>query len=747
MAAKNNETKGLSRGKRLVIPSLTVFVTSFCIMVLELVAARLIARSLGSSLYTWTSVIGVVLAGITLGNYVGGRIADRFPAAKALGWLFAACSVTCVAIIVSNNAVGNWSSLWMFSWPMRVLTHVCLVFLLPSALLGTISPVVAKMALDRGLPTGKTVGDIYAWGAAGSIAGTFTAGYYLIAQMGTNAIVWAIAGVLLLMAILYCLRLRLLYVWAAVFGCMLIMGAAPWQWAQAAGAALALRKPARENIIYEDETSYCYVAVEQLSSAPDRRAFMQDKLKHSEMIMGDVLALEYFYTHVFAALTHALSADKDKLSVLAIGGGGYVYPRYVEKVWPGSRIDVVEIDPGVTEAAIQAFGLDRDSSIRTFTMDARNYVDTLLERESKSGLKTRYDFIYGDALNDYSVPFQLTTREFNDKIAHLLTDDGVYMVELIDSLGSGLFLAAMVNTLEKTFPYVHVITRGDLADASRNTFVVVAAKRELDVADICARYKKKSQSLWHLGESDMQRLKEKAAGLVLTDNYAPVESLLSPVVRADAANFLSSEYFKEAKRLFEQGKFDACVRQYRRIIKVAPITSVRMYNEMGMVFLKQHKWADAVEAFENALNYIAEEKLKINTANLRYNLAMALKMAAQTERAKEQFKMAVEEYRKELQANPQSAQTHALLAKCLAALGSFDEAGMHFLVAVNLNPLDVETHLELVKNLQVQGKLEKAIEHLRAAIVFMQERGKKEAAAKLQKELQALQPKQSQNNH
>ncbi len=746
MAAKKKETKGLAVSKRLIIPSLTVFVTSFCIMVLELVAARLIARSLGSSLYTWTSVIGVVLAGITLGNYTGGRIADRFPAAKALGWLFAICSVTCVAIIVSNNVVGSCRWLWKLGWPMRVFTHVCLVFLLPSALLGTISPVVAKMALDRGLPTGKTVGDIYAWAAAGSIAGTFTAGYYLIAQIGTIAIIWAIAGVLLLLAILYCLRLRVLYVWGVVFGCLLIMGAAPWHWARAAGAGLRLRKPPSETIIYEDETSYCYVAVEQLSSAPDRRAFMQDKLKHSEMIMNDVLDLQYFYTHVFAAITHGLSTDKNKLSVLALGGGGYVYPRYVEKVWPGSRIDVVEIDPGVTEAAIQAFGLDRDSSIKTFTMDARNYVDTLLERESKSGLKTRYDFIYGDALNDYSVPFQLTTREFNDKIANLLTDDGVYMVELIDSLHSGLFLGAMVNTMEKTFPYVYVITRGDLADASRNTFVAVAAKRELDVAVLCARYKKKSHSLWHLGESDMQRLKEKAAGLVLTDDYAPVESLLSPVVRADAANFLSSEYFKEAKQLFEQGKFDDCVRKYRRIIEISPITSVRMYNEIGMVFSKQHKWSDAVEAFENALAYIARQKLKLNTANLRYNLAMALRMADRTDQAKEQFKMAVEDFRKELQANPQSAQTHALLAKCLAALGSFDEAGLHFLVALNLNPLNVGTHLELVRNLEVQGKLEKAIEHLRAAIVFMQGRGKKEEAAKLHKQLQVLQSKQSQKD-
>ena len=150
--------------KFLFVPCATVFVSSFCIMVLELVAGRIIARFLGSSLYTWTSVIGVVLAGITIGNYLGGRLADRFKPVRVLAVLFATCAGACLFTIIANNHIGNWTWLWQFNWPTRILLHVTTVFLLPSALLGTISPVVAKMALERGLPTGRTVGDIYAWG-------------------------------------------------------------------------------------------------------------------------------------------------------------------------------------------------------------------------------------------------------------------------------------------------------------------------------------------------------------------------------------------------------------------------------------------------------------------------------------------------------------------------------------------------------------------------------------------------------
>jgi MFS family permease len=190
------------------VPCATVFISSFCIMVIELVAGRLIARFLGSSLYTWTSIIGVVLAGISIGNYIGGRLADRFKAARTLAILFALCAAACLIIIGLNTIVGNWTWLWRFNWPTRILLHVTVVFLLPATFLGTISPVVAKMALEKGLPTGRTVGDIYAWGAAGSILGTFVAGYYLIALMGTISIVCSVSAVMIVMALLYSIALR-----------------------------------------------------------------------------------------------------------------------------------------------------------------------------------------------------------------------------------------------------------------------------------------------------------------------------------------------------------------------------------------------------------------------------------------------------------------------------------------------------------------------------------------------------------
>jgi predicted membrane-bound spermidine synthase len=80
-------------------PYLIVFVASACGLILEIVAARILAPSIGVSLYTWTSIIGVVLAGISIGNYVGGRVADRFPSPTTLGIILLAGGLTCLSVL------------------------------------------------------------------------------------------------------------------------------------------------------------------------------------------------------------------------------------------------------------------------------------------------------------------------------------------------------------------------------------------------------------------------------------------------------------------------------------------------------------------------------------------------------------------------------------------------------------------------------------------------------------------------
>jgi tetratricopeptide (TPR) repeat protein len=594
------------------------------------------------------------------------------------------------------------------------------------------------MALERGLPTGRTVGDIYAWGAAGSIAGTFVAGFYLIAAMGTVAIIWTVGGALLLLAILYWVRSWPLRVWMVVFISALFMAVAPMQWCRTAGAALALREKPDPKVIYQDESQYCYIAVRQVSENPNRRLFMQDKLRHSDIIMGDINDLQYFYTLIFAAVTRGLSHGGETLCTLTIGGGGYVFPQYIEHNWPGSRIDVVEIDPSVTKAATEAFGLRKDTTINSIHMDGRNYVDQLLENERRGGPKIRYDFIYEDAVNDYSVPYQLVTKEFHDKIFKILADDGVYLVTLIDFYDSSLFLGAYVNTLEKTFPFVYVLSQAGAPKSIRVTFSVIASKQPLDLPPLVRAYREDLE-VWYLTPSDIQLVKQKAGQVILSDDYAPVENMLAPVVLQSASESLGWKYFGRAAELAKQSRFNESINNYRRAAQASPQLIVVAYNEIGLIYAQQGDYSKSVEAFQKAIEPGILSSEKVNVASIHFNLGVALQKLNRKTEARDHFLKAVEDFRKDLKKFPNSPELYTRLGDTLASLGDFKAAAQAFQQALNLEPHSFINYYNLARTLEFQGLYDQAIAAAQKGVLYMQSVGQKEAATQLQIYLDYLQ--------
>jgi MFS family permease len=193
-------------------PNLIVFVSSACIMILELVAGRIIAPYVGVSLYTWTSVIGVVLAGISLGNYLGGRLADRWASLRLLGGIFLLGGLSSLGIlavdVMDKLTTLDRLTASNLSLVIEIVGLTVVLFFVPCAILGTISPVVAKLAVRDLAKTGRTVGKIYAAGSVGSIVGTFATGFVLISWFGTHAIVWGVALVLLGLGLLFLLGNR-----------------------------------------------------------------------------------------------------------------------------------------------------------------------------------------------------------------------------------------------------------------------------------------------------------------------------------------------------------------------------------------------------------------------------------------------------------------------------------------------------------------------------------------------------------
>jgi len=220
------------------------------------------------------------------------------------------------------------------------------------------------------------------------------------------------------------------------------------KWARRVGLQLGVRNEKPNEKQYE--SNYYTILVRDDDEVPNTKVLMLDSLVHSYVPMDDPTRLEYEYEKIYASVTERLVAPDQPPSALFIGGGGYVFPLFLESVYACDRIDVAEIDPKVKWTAQHELTLppDDETRITTHVMDARNYVEDLLRQNATAARPVLYDFIYGDAFNDFSVPYHLTTKEFNDGVNRLLKPGGVYLINIIDIYREGLgrFLGAYVAT-------------------------------------------------------------------------------------------------------------------------------------------------------------------------------------------------------------------------------------------------------------------------------------------------------------
>jgi spermidine synthase len=465
------------------------------------------------SLYTWTSVIGVVLAGISLGNYLGGWLADRRASLHLLGVIFLLGGLSALGILavdlLGRHVPGDWPIV------ARILVHAVTLFFLPAVILGMISPIVAKLAVRDLNKTGRTVGRIYGAGSVGSIVGTFATGFLLISWFGTHAIVMGVALVLLTLGLVFLLAGRWPWILLATLilaGLTLLTTHQGW-----------LRGPCIRETNY-----FCIRVRDQERDGEPVRVLTLDRLVQSYTSLDNPTKLVYGYEQMYAEATALRAQQDDHLRALFVGGGGYTFPRYMEAIYPDSDSHVLEIDPGVTEVAHDLLGLDRDTKVVTYNEDARLF----LEREPTDV----YDLVLGDAFNDFSVPYHLTTKEFNDRIQAWLAEDGLYLVNIIDG-PRGDFLRAYAHTLRQTFRHVYLApTLESWRQTPRSTFVLIASDAPLDRTALEAIDAGDGEPLLArrmLSDDEFDSLLPEARSVILTDQYAPVDQMLAPVFREE----------------------------------------------------------------------------------------------------------------------------------------------------------------------------------------------------------------------
>lgn len=493
-----------------------VFLTAAGSLILEIVAGRLIAPYVGMSLYTWTAIIAVVLAGLSVGHWIGGRLAAGPPDAarsyRHIAWSLALAAPASLIIlplirVVSGNILGS-----PFGAIFDVVVLTSILFFLPSLLVGIVSPIATKVAIDEDPDNaGHVLGRMFAAGATGSIIGTLSAGYFFISWLGTTKTVMTVAVLYAVIGLGFALWAKRR---AAITGVMVLTLTAVSGWTYAKEAYVS---PC------EVESDYFCIRFDDFSptSARPSRLMILDHLVHSINDRDNPGLLYSPYMHFVEELRRKKLKNADAFRAYFIGGGGFTLPRAWAHTIPDAEITVAEIDPMVTAAAAEHMWLDtKHAALDIHHEDAR----VLL---AKFPPEPRFHVMFGDAFHDIAVPAHLVTREFHQLMAARMTDDGFYALNVIDDGVKPRFTLALAQTLALDFPAVEVWTPLEEVDPSgRITFIVIAGRQPTGETHMRATFGI-VRSWARINPAELERLASTEDIPILTDDFAPVEQLLS----------------------------------------------------------------------------------------------------------------------------------------------------------------------------------------------------------------------------
>ena len=480
-----------------------VFVCGAMVMAFEIVASRILAPFIGTSTYTWTSLIGVILASLSLGYWLGGRMADRRPDVRVLaGIIFISAGLIAVTELIKEVVLSFISSA-QIGIEMRSLAAAAILFAPASVCLGLVTPFAVKLKISSLADSGKTVGRLYALSTVGSIAGTFAAGFFLVPFVGSTRTLYLISASLIAVSIfLFPLKADRLSIGAILVFILSIAGNE---------ATIYLMRTKAD--VHDIDTEYSRIRVftttDKRTGRPIR-AIATDPfaIQSARFLDSDETVFEYNrYYHLVRYF------NPDFRRVLVIGGAGYSVPKDLLTKYPQVEIDVVEIDPQMTVIARQYFGLQNDRRMSVIHEDGRTFIN-----HAPDG---HYDAVMIDAFGSlFSVPYQLTTKECIGQLKRSLTSHGVVILNLGSAIsGKGSkFLHAELATYKSDFKNVYLFKIYPEIDDDRVQNLMIAAGKA-DILPEIPQGDVEIDRLWaHLYRSSVD-----SGVSPLTDDLAPVE--------------------------------------------------------------------------------------------------------------------------------------------------------------------------------------------------------------------------------
>lgn len=476
----------MNRLKSLSAYEYIAFLTGFALMAYELVASRILAPSIGSSIYVWTSIIGVIIAALSLGYREGGILADRRVEPLDISRLLLASAVTVLVTLLGAQSVLTIVTSITVDPRWQGFIASVLLFMPTSFLIGMISPYLARLKNVSLKTTGATVASLSALNSMGAVVGTFVTGFIFFAYIGSQESLLLVSAVLFASSWLIepkqLLKERLKVTLLLVVLLLLSFFAA-----KSPSAAASIDTPA---------SSYRIIDV-NYKGKPIRAIAVGPGGMQSGVYRDGSKELVFSYTQKMAELVEG-APRKD--SILILGGGAFTLPQYLAEKYPGSKVDVVEIDPQLVAIARRYFGYKNPPNVSVISQDARIFLN---------GNNKKYDVILVDVYSDTLIPFSLSTAEYGYRLRQAVNEDGLVAANIIGSKNQACdnLLQALHTSYARQFPFYKAYPLGDLGLQTTQNIIVAYSLRRLE---------------W-LPEPVVPV--EFSTGRILTDNFAPVEYL------------------------------------------------------------------------------------------------------------------------------------------------------------------------------------------------------------------------------
>jgi predicted membrane-bound spermidine synthase len=412
-----------------------VFISGMTSLALEMCASRLLGAYFGTSLYIWAVLIGLILIYLTIGYFIGGRLADHYPSIQVLSIITAAAALTTSLIPFVSQGILSWSVQALaqvsVSAFLSSLVGTVLLFAIPVTLLGLVSPYAVRLMTQQVEKSGRTSGSLYAISTCGSIVGAFLPVLWLIPTFGVRR-TFLIFGVLLFAASLWSLRSY----WRLAFILVLI-------------ALLLPLGPLKNipNLIYNQESLYNYIQVTQLPDGTRQLVLNEGDAIHSIYYPDPTRVLTGWYWDYFLAAPYfnpGFTPQKlHRVGIIGLAAG--TIARQFTQVYGSVPIDGAEIDPSIVNVGRKYFAMN-EPNLHVYVQDGRAFLATTQEH---------YDVVAIDAFQQPYIPFQLTTREFFSQIRSHLSPDGTVVLNTAHTTHDFRLVQAFVNTLKQVFPSVY----------------------------------------------------------------------------------------------------------------------------------------------------------------------------------------------------------------------------------------------------------------------------------------------------